>query len=197
MYVEAVGTLPPSGMSMLSVQMIPPFSGIAHLSFGFSEAEDVARPGDAGGEVALRQRLRVVVAVEPADLARVLRPPGSRASARSNASSVTFAGSSPFSSMTRPSVSAIEFQTPHLALQLRVLEQLGDARDRPGDVLVPGDAVHAREPGERVLPVRVERRARLRVDEVVDVRDEALVELLRPVLVRAYRPRKRCCRSRR
>ncbi len=34
MYVEAVGTLPPVGMSMLSVQMIPPALGITHFSFG-------------------------------------------------------------------------------------------------------------------------------------------------------------------
>ena len=57
----------PCGMNMLSVQMIPPFSGTAHFSFGFSSDElgHVARPGDAGREVAARQRLRVVVAREP------------------------------------------------------------------------------------------------------------------------------------
>ncbi len=74
-----------------------------------------------------------------------------------------------------------------LPLQLRVLEELCDRRDRPGEVLVPRDPVHPREPGERVLPVRVERRARLRVDEVRDVRDEALVELLRPAVARGTR----------
>ena len=38
MYVDAVGTLPPVGMNMLSVQMIPPGSGNAHLSFALSGA---------------------------------------------------------------------------------------------------------------------------------------------------------------
>ena len=36
MYVEAVGTLPPSGMSMLSVQMIPPLGGTTQWSFGLT-----------------------------------------------------------------------------------------------------------------------------------------------------------------
>ncbi len=40
------------------------------------------------------------------------------AMARSNVSSVTFAGSSPFSSITRPSVSPIWFQTPTLPFRL-------------------------------------------------------------------------------
>ena len=38
MYVDAVGTLPPVGMIMLSVQMSPPFVGSAHLRLGFDES---------------------------------------------------------------------------------------------------------------------------------------------------------------
>ena len=38
MYVDAVGTLPPVGMIMLSVQMIPPFVGSAHFRLGFDES---------------------------------------------------------------------------------------------------------------------------------------------------------------
>ena len=70
MYVDAVGTLPPVGISMLSVQIIPPVSGTAHLSFGLSarELHDVAGPGDRGCEIAVRERLRVVVARETPDL---------------------------------------------------------------------------------------------------------------------------------
>ena len=66
MYVDAVATLPPVGISMLSVQIIPPSFGIAHLSFGLSARSwtHVARPGDATRRVALRQRRDVVVARE-------------------------------------------------------------------------------------------------------------------------------------
>ena len=66
MYVDAVETLPPVGMNMLSVQIIPPSFGTAHFSFGLSARSwiDVARPRDRGGELAPRQRLREVVARE-------------------------------------------------------------------------------------------------------------------------------------
>ena len=47
MYVEAVGTLPPVGMSMLSVQIIPPSFGIAHLSFGLSASSWTTSPDHA------------------------------------------------------------------------------------------------------------------------------------------------------
>jgi hypothetical protein len=47
MYVDAVGTLPPVGISMLSVQMIPPSFGIAHLSFGLSARSWIMSPDHA------------------------------------------------------------------------------------------------------------------------------------------------------
>src|SRR5205823_9666766 len=68
------------------------------------------------------------------------------------------------------------------ALQLRILEELLDGGDRVGDLVVPGDAVHAGGPGKRVVAVGTERRMLLRRDGVLDVRDYALVELLRPLV---------------
>ena len=132
---------------MLSVQIIPPFSGIAHLSFGLSASSWTMSPDQAiaRGEVALRERLRVVVAGEPADLARV---DGrlDRSIAASNVSSVTFAGSSPFVEHARGrACRAISFEHRHLALELRVLEQLRRSIvTGPGELLVPRDARHAR-----------------------------------------------------
>ena len=153
-----------------------------HLSFGSARVEDVAGPRHARREVARRERLRVVVAVEPADLARVLglldhreRPVERLVGDLRRVVAV----------LEHDEAERVAHRVPDadLALQLRILEELRDGRHGPGDLLVPGDPVHAREPGQRVLPVRVERRARLRVDEVRDVRDEALVELQRPVVV--------------
>ena len=167
-------TLPPVGMSMLSVQIIPPSFGIAHLSFGLSARSWTMSPDHATRrrECPVRQRLGVVVAVKRRS-GPSRRPPARASIAALKDSSVTAAGSSPFASMTSPTVSAISMQHRHLALELRVLEELLDRRHRPGDVLVPRDPGHARLPRQRVLAVRVERRARLRVDEVRDVRDEA------------------------
>ena len=68
MYVEAVGTLPPSGMSMLSVKMIPPCSGTIPVELRVGEIGDVAGPRHRGREVPFGQGRRVVVAVELADL---------------------------------------------------------------------------------------------------------------------------------
>ena len=151
------------------------------------EVDDVAGPRHAGREVAFRERLRVVVAVEPADLARILSflHRGQRAVERLVGD---LGGIVAVLEHDEPERVAHRVPDADLALELRIGEELRDARDWPGDLLVPRDPVHSREPGERVLPLRVEGRARLRVDEVRDVRDEALVELLRPAL-REYSPR--------
>ncbi len=47
MYVEAVYTLPPSGISMLSVQSIPPVLGRFHLSPGWSACSWTMSPDHA------------------------------------------------------------------------------------------------------------------------------------------------------
>ena len=79
----------------------------------------------------LGERRRVVVARELADLARVQGRLDARRSPRSNVSSVTLAGSSPFSSMTRPTVSAIELQDLTFPLSFGSSKSCVDARDRP------------------------------------------------------------------
>ncbi len=71
-----------------------------------------------------------------------------------------------------------------LALELGVLEQLVDRGDGcRGQLLVVGDARHARLPGQRVRAIRVERRAQERVLQVGDVGDLVLVELLQPAFL--------------
>ena len=66
MYVDAVGTLPPSGMSMLSVQMIPPFSGIGPLELRVLGTSWTTSPDHAthAARSPFDERLRVVVARE-------------------------------------------------------------------------------------------------------------------------------------
>ncbi len=98
-------------------------------------------------------------------------------------SSVTAAGSSPLSSITSPIVSPIPFSAVIFPFSFGssnswVIEVTGPVMSG-----FQRDARHPRLPGQRVLPVGVERRARLRVDEVGDVRDLVLVELLDPALV--------------
>ena len=43
----SLGTLPPVGMNMLSVQIMPPLSGTAHLSFGLSGTSCTMSPDHA------------------------------------------------------------------------------------------------------------------------------------------------------
>ncbi len=195
MYVEAVGTLPPSGMSMLSVQMIPPFSGMPHLIFGSAEVERCRRttpcsPRGRRWRAAARSRCRRTGGSGPQSWAFWIT-----ASARSNASSVTFAGSSPFSSMTRPSVSPIEFHTPTFPFSF------GSSRSCVTVVTGPvSSSFHAipsipENQGSVYSRFGSKRRGCLRVDEVRDVRDEALVELLHPVVRRCTRRGSDRCRS--
>ena len=152
------------------------------LELRVAEVDDVARPRHARREVARRERLRVVVAVELADLARVHRR--------------LQRGERPIEGLVRDlrgvvavlqhdEAEGVAHLAPDadLALQLRILEELLHARHGAGDVLVPGDPVHAGEPRQRVVAVGVEGRARLHVDEVRDVRDEALVQLQGPAVV--------------
>ena len=150
-----------------------------HLRIG--EQEDVAGPRHARGEIARCKGLRIVVAVEPADLARILGllDHGERAIERLVRDLRRIVS---VLEHDEPERVAHRVPDPHLALELRVGEELRDARDGLGDLLVPRNPVHSREPGERVLPVRVEPWACLRVDEIREVRDEGLVELLRPAL---------------
>jgi hypothetical protein len=64
MKTDAVYTSPPFGISMLSVQMMPPASGTTNLRLGVVGLQlgDVARPAEARPDVAARQHAGVVVA---------------------------------------------------------------------------------------------------------------------------------------
>jgi hypothetical protein len=132
MYVDAVGTLPPGrddhvvGPDDAALRRQRPLEARVRRE----QLVDVARPGDRGREVALRERLRVVVAGEAADLAgvdRALDPLDRRVPRRVGD--------------VRGVVAVVEHherrrvahavQRRHLPLQLRVLEQLGDRGDGP------------------------------------------------------------------
>ncbi len=107
MYVDAVGTLPPVGMSMLSVQIIPPSFGIAHLSFGLSARSWTTSPDHATDAANVPV---VSGCAKSFPVKRTTCPESTAACTRSIAalklSSVTAPGSSPFASITRPTESA-------------------------------------------------------------------------------------------
>ena len=80
------------------------------------ELHHVARPREAGPDVALGEQRRVVVAGELADLARTSTAFLIVATARFQLASVTWEGSSPFASITSPIVSAISVSSVTLPL---------------------------------------------------------------------------------
>src|SRR4029078_1273028 len=117
MYVDAVGTLPPVGMIMLSVQMIPPLVGSAHFRFGFDESSWKMSPDHA-----------IAAARSPCDsgwaesfpVKRRIWPESTafwiRSTAAFHDASVTLEGSSPLSSITSPGVSPMPFSAVTLPL---------------------------------------------------------------------------------
>ena len=148
------------------------------------QLHDIARPGHRRGEVALRQRARVVVAGELSDLSgvdRLLdpvdRPPEGGVVDLGRIVAVR-------THHERDRVGHLG-EKRHLSLQCGVLEQLVDRRHRlaAGQLRVRRDPGHPGLPGQAVLAVGVEARVRERVLQVLDVRNRALVERLRPALV--------------
>ena len=163
---------------MLSVQMIPPSRRHDPVELRIAEVGDVSRPRHARGEVAPRQWVGVVVAVNwriwPASTAF-----WTRARALLKDASVTFAGSSPFSSMISPSVSPIEFQTPILPFSF------GSSSSCLTEVTGPVTSSFQAMPSMPESQGSEYSRSGSNGgcsgrDEVRDVRDQALVELLRP-----------------
>ena len=152
------------------------------LDLRIGEQEDVAGPRHARDEVPRRERLGVVVAVEPPDLTPVLclLDDGQRAVERRVGDLRRIVAV-----FEHDQAKGVAHGVPDAdpALELRILEELSDRGNGFRQLVVPRDAVHPREPGQRELPVRVERRVLLRRDEVLDVGDQALVELQRPVVV--------------
>ena len=185
MYSEAVGTLPSSGMNMLSVQMSLPCSGMfqRRALFAARPRGHVARPGEGRGDVAPLQVGHVVVAREPADLTRVDR----------FLDPVVRLVPALVGDLARI-VAVLEHdrahrvgdlgEQRHLALELRVLEQLLHRRHdlAAARFHVRRDAGDPGQPRNAVGAVGIERRALLRVDQVRDVRDPLLVQLLDPLL---------------
>src|SRR5919204_4955986 len=160
----------------------PAVGGYHPVELRLAEIGDIAGPRHRCREVPFGQNRPVVVAVELADLARahsLLEPREGAIEGRVS----HLGGIVPVLEHDQPERVAHRVPDTDPALQLRILEELLDGGDRVGDALVPGDAVHAGRPRERVVAVRVEGRVLLRRDEVLDVRDQAFVELLRPLVV--------------
>ena len=159
----------------------PALLGDTPLHLRNLEREDVAGPCHARCEVTRRQRLGVVVAVEAPDLPGVL---GLLDNGKRSVECRIGDLCRIVAVLEHDQAQRVAHGVPNtdLALELRVLEKLRDRRHGFGELLVPRDAVHPGEPGQAVVTVRIERRARLRVDEIRDVRNEALVELQRPVV---------------
>ncbi len=168
---------------MLSVQMIPPVSAERPSAASGRRGSRCrpTRPSSQQGRRspgAGRSRSR-----KTSGSALSLTAFWTRAIARLKEASVTLDGIVAVLEHDEPERVAHRVPDADPAFQLRVLEELLDRSDRVGRGLVPGDAVHARGPRERVVAVRVERGVLLRRDEVLEVRDQALVELLDPLVV--------------